>query len=186
MKQRPVWLYILGITGLWHLGRGALPDAAIFIAATIILELDHRGVHRFRYKRLTITRFTLAFSASVAFVLLTFSQRYGVIDWLVLSAIAVFVYLETWHTDSRRDRPQSQSLKRSIIVWSTLLVILGCIELSAYILARAHGGDDQHFPTITVLIDPSLEQYFGRAVFAALWLFLGLRLLRPRVMRDLT
>ena len=181
MKSRSPWLIVLAITGAWHVGRGAYGDGAVFIAAAVLLEADHRGVHKLFHRPLEVTRLALMFLVAALVLLLTFAPRYSWIDVIVIYLVGFFAFLITWHPDSRQRPELTQPMRRATNLWSALLVGLSLFELSAYILATMNGGDDANFPTITVLLDPALEGNLGRAIFAALWLAVGIKLMKPRI-----
>ena len=181
MNKRSYWFYLLATMGIWHLGRGAYGDATVFIAASVLLELDFRNKHLL-LKKFEITYRPLLISILGIFgVVLTLAPRYSTINLFVLYALATVSVLLIWHPDLGRKPEVTLAAKRSIRLWSALLVLLCLIELSAYILATLENGNDIDFPTITVLIDPALESAFGRAIFCIAWLAIGYRLLRPQL-----
>ena len=181
MKSRSPWLIVLAITGAWHVGRGAYGDGAVFIAAAVLLEADHRGVHKLFHRPIEVTRVVLMSTVALAVLLFTFAPRYSLIDVIVIYLVGLFVFLVTWHSDSRQRPEVTRPMHRATYLWSALLVGLSLFELGAYILATMNGGDDKNFPTITVLLDPALEGHLGRALFAVLWLAAGIKLMKPRI-----
>jgi hypothetical protein len=57
-------------------------------------------------------------------------------------------------------------------------VVLCVWEATAFVLSVTVPGGDQMFPTISVLLDPFVENLWGRIVFVGLWLAAGLGLLQ--------
>jgi len=62
-------------------------------------------------------------------------------------------------------------------VWRVLCLILCVWEFGANILGQLNNSLTSH-PTISVLIDPFMDNTVGQTVFVVLWLFLGVGLLR--------
>mgnify|MGYP006278852119 FL=1 len=70
-------------------------------------------------------------------------------------------------------RDSHDRMSRSRLVWAVWFLALCAWEAIAYILSR-HAGDERANPTVTVLLEPSMQSSAGRAVFAVAWLGFGL------------
>ena len=68
-------------------------------------------------------------------------------------------------------------MNRTRWTWLALAVIMCVSELFAYIWANAF-KDDKTYPTISVIVNPVLESPYGRGIFLALWMLIGVGLLQ--------
>jgi hypothetical protein len=64
----------------------------------------------------------------------------------------------------------------------TLALFMAVSELFAYIFATVY-KDDATYPTISILVNPTLESPWGRAMFLTLWMLIGVGLLQIRKKR---
>lgn len=182
-KKRSRWLYIIAAMGIWHLGRGAYGDAAVFILSSVLLELDFRN-KKFLFKKFQIVKKEQLILILIASgVVLSIAPRFSNINLFVLGILAFVSFLLIWHPDLGRRPKIDQPTKRAIKYWSVLLVGLCLIELSAYVLATLDDGNDIDFPTVSVLLDPALESVTGRIVFCIIWLLIGYRLMRSQIFK---
>lgn len=178
------WAALFGVITAWHLWRGAGMDTAIFAAATALLVVeslrpDWLGTrHKVRVSG-RVGLVVCVVSGSV-FVL---TPRYSPLTIAVLVVLGAGAFFMVWYHVHQRYRPALTRLQRTAIhVWLTVATFLLLVEFAAYMGATASGSDER-FPTITVLLDPSFDHPWGRAVFAAGWLLGGWALVTvsPRV-----
>lgn len=178
---RSLWFFVLLTTGIWHLGRGAFGDATIFLIASLLLELDFRNIRLLIKNRISVAPLGIAAGSIVAWVTLTFSPRWGWPDIATLFTVGALAFLNIWHPDYGRKPQITAAQKVAIRIWTWLLIALSVVELSAFVLATMHKSDDFNYPTISVVLDPSLDSVIGRGIFSAVWLTFGYFLVRPRV-----
>jgi hypothetical protein len=83
-------------------------------------------------------------------------------------------------TDASVARPDtpSRAIKRAAVLWSILGVSLCLWELGSFFLGMPSPTAEYAHPPLSDLIGPLLDDPFGRAVGAALWLLGGAALLR--------
>lgn len=183
MKNRSPWIYVLAFTAIWHFSRGAYGDALVFGAGTALLEFDHRGIHKLLPARVAISKSVLTILVLISWVTLTISVRYGLIDMVTLYVLGGLAFISAWHPDYGKRNTHNVSSRRAAMYWSVLALIVCSIELISYIFASMT-KDDFLYPTLTVLLDPSLDHLVGRGIFTAVWLAIGLRLIRPRLTEN--
>lgn len=178
------WVVLFGVIATWHVWRGAGVDSVIFAVATVLLAVesirpDWLGTrHRVRVNgRVGLV---VCLLAAAVFVL---TPRYSPPTIAVLVVLGVGAFFMAWYHMHQRYRPQLTRLQRNAIhVWLIVVTFLLLVEFAAYMGATASGSDER-FPTITVLLDPSFDHPWGRALFAAGWLLGGWALVTvsPRV-----
>ena len=184
LKKRSRWLYIIAAMGIWHLGRGAYGDAAVFILSTILLELDFRNKNLLFKKFQIVKKEQLILILIASGVVLSIAPRFSNLNLIVLGILAFISFLLIWHPDFGRRPKLDEPTKQAIKYWSVLLVLLCLIELAAYVLATLDDGNDIDFPTVSVLLDPALETVPGRFIFCLIWLSIGYRLMRPALVKN--
>lgn len=183
MIKRSPWILVLAITSIWHFSRGAYGDGLVFGVGALVLELDKRGIRKLLPKQIRVSKSLLTILVLLIWVTLTISTRYGVLDLLVLYLIGCLVFLSAWHPDFGKRKFHDAASRRAAKYWSWLALVVCGIELLSYMFA-SKTKDDYQFPTLTVLVDPWIDHLFGRAIFNAIWLAIGLRLIRPKVSQD--
>ena len=66
------------------------------------------------------------------------------------------------------------------MLWAIAGIAICGWELASFVLERVYPGQKSAHPAISDLLDPALDVTWGRALFIAGWLLLGLLLLVPR------
>jgi hypothetical protein len=173
-----VCVAIVVITGAFHIYRGVPREAYLFFAVAALIALaGNRLVPTPRARSVWVpsplASLPLAVAAAAAWTLLPVrSTGQGVL----LGAIGVTVLAVGW-VQGDADAAVPGPIRRTAAVWIGLGVALCLWELAAYLVAQWRGNEDA-FPTISVLVDPIVEIPLYRAVLLTLWLILGLALVR--------
>lgn len=99
------------------------------------------------------------------------------------ATVAVAMPAATAVAVARRQPPDDHAGPRrlpvaGLVAWAAVFVALGLWELTALLLQPSLTTDSYVHPTISVLMDPVLAGYVGRAAFLSLWLATGWYLLR--------
>lgn len=181
-KRVSPWIPILALISVWHNWRSVNADTWIFGVPTVILLLDalHFNVIKPHERRHYKPALMQAIGIGL-WVVLAFSPRHGDIDRWVLGLLGLVSFYLIWTIDVGR-RPKVTPLhKRANIAWSVAIVVFCIVEFTAYMFAISPNGGDIKYPTLSVLLDPLLNQTPSRAVLVLLWLLLGFKLLRIRV-----
>lgn len=174
-----LWICVLTIMASFQTWRGAYIDGVLFYAIVAMLVIDRLTGGRIRLLKQPVIVpkvVTVGITGTLALVLIV-APRHGWIDLVTMVAIGVTVLILAWEpAPNRRELPE-KALKRSALLWSMLAVGLCVWEALAFILSVTMPiGTD--FPTVSVLLDPALENLWGRIFFVVLWLAGGLGLLR--------
>lgn len=180
------WIGILALTSGFQFFRGAPADGVVFAAAAAALTLDLTGVLRFARTAWLPPR-VVAFSVGVVIVaLLAMLPRYSFADGVIVAGIGLSVIPFAWpnHASTSVDvspagsGAPSRAIRRAAILWSMLGVALCLWELSSFFLGMPSPTAEYEHPPLSDIIGPLLDDPFGRAVGAALWLLGGAALLR--------
>ena len=176
------WIPILALISLWHNWRSVNADTWIFGVPTAILLLDAIRIYIVKPHARKQPHVALVQATAIGlWVILSFSARHGDLDRWVLGVLGVISFYVVWTIDVGR-RPKITHLhKRANIAWSIAIVVFCIVEFTAYMLAIAPNGGDLKYPTLSVLLDPLLNQTPSRAVLVLLWLLLGIKILRLKV-----
>jgi hypothetical protein len=175
-----LWICFLAIMAGFQTWRGAYVDGILFFALVAMLILDRLTAGRIVIiKRPFIApkAVTLAITGTLGVVLVV-APRHSWVDLAVFIAIGVTVLLVAWEPAPERVQRPHKSYVRSMWMWSMLAVALCLWEATAFVLSVSVPGGSEDFPTISVLLDPFVENTWGRLVFVGLWLAAGYGLLR--------
>lgn len=170
------WTVILVATGLFQVFRGAPIDGAFFLVVAAVLVADEFGF-------VTLPgvaaprRWVLGVAAAVLGTLMVLAPRHGLVEGLVVSAIGLSVLLFAW-PDHDGTTATRAPLRRAGILWSVVAVAACVIELASFLLGVPSEAAKFAHPSVSLLLDPALDTIEGRVVFTALWLVVGIALLR--------
>jgi hypothetical protein len=175
-----LWICVLGIMAGFQTWRGAYVDGVLFFSLVGMLIVD-----RLTGGRLVILKkpvlapkaVTLAITGTLG-VVLVLAPRHSWVDLAVFVAIGVTVLLVAWEPAPERIQRPHKAYLRSMWMWSMLAVAICLWEATAFILSVTMPGGNEDFPTISVLLDPFVENTAGRLLFVGLWLAAGYGLLR--------
>lgn len=189
MRQAPLrtrispWAVLFAVIATWHAWRGAGFDTVIFALGTVLLTVeslrpDLLGTrHRVRVRGKHAAAVCTALGAG-----LVVAPRASALTVTLVTVIGVSAFFMAWYHLHQRYRPALTITQRTgIHLWLGVATFLLLVEFAAYMAASASGSDER-FPTITVLIDPTIGHMWGRAVFVTLWLLGGWALVsvKPR------
>ena len=174
------WLPVFAFVTMFHVMRGAIGDAIIFGIGTVLLIADWKKLFKWhmperpRFGKTSVV-IAILLSSSVLF----FSERGGWQDIVLLLALAPVSIALIYYRDHGPKPSSTKLMARTKWIWMTLALCMAVSELFAYIFAAVY-KDDSTYPTISVLVNPILDQPWGRAVFLVAWLLIGLGLLQVR------
>lgn len=175
-----LWICVLAIMASFQTWRGAYVDGILFFSLVVMLLVD-----RFTSGRLVILQrpifapkwVTLTITGALG-VVLVLAPRHSWADLVVFIAIGVTVLLVAWEPAPERVQRPHTAYLHSMWTWSMLAVAICLWEATAFVLSVTIPGGNEDFPTISVLLDPFVENIWGRLVFVGLWLSAGYGLLR--------
>jgi hypothetical protein len=102
---------------------------------------------------------------------------------IVLTCGAVGFRMVWYHLHQHYHSALDTRQRNAIRLWVAATVLLLLVEFSAY-LGAVSSGSDSAYPTITVLLDPAIDHWWGRSLFSALWLVGGWALVSTRPVGD--
>ena len=168
----------------FQLWRGAVLDASLFAAAAVLMAVPWSPRLGIRPVRVP-TRIAAALIPALV-LFLAVAPFHGS---AARALVAVMGPAALWQAcavdpaahhsacdrsdDASRSRGINNGLVRSRRVWACWFLGLCMWEGVAFVLSR-RAGDEQANPTVTVLLEPSMQSSVGRAVFAAGWLAFGI------------
>ena len=175
-----LWICILAIMAGFQTWRGAYVDGILFFSLVAMLVID-----RLTGGRLVILKkpihapklLTLGITGALGAVLV-FAPRHSWVDLFVFIALGITVLLVAWEPAPERIQRPRRAYARSMWMWSMLSVAICLWEATAFVMSVTLPGGSEDFPTISLLLDPFVENTWGRMVFVGLWLAAGYGLLR--------
>ena len=175
-----LWICVLGIMAGFQTWRGAYVDGILFFALVAMLVLDRlTGGQIVIFKKPIVAPKAITIGITgVLGVVLVLAPRHSWIDLAVFIAIGVTVLIVAWEPAPERVKRPRKALHRSMWFWSMAAVVLCLWEATAFVLSVTVPNGNENFPTISVLLDPFVENQWGRLVFVGLWLAAGYGLLR--------
>lgn len=176
-RNTVLWIGVLGLMSAFQLWRGAYVDGLLFAGLVTMLVVDRITGGRIVLlrKAADAPRVAVLSVATVLGVILIFAPRHSLLDAFAISVTGTLALIVAWVPSGKRPERPAPAYRRTAVTWSLLGVALCLWEAAAYIASVSGGGD--HFPTISVLLEPMMEWPIGRAVFTGLWLLAGLSLL---------
>lgn len=175
-----LWMSVLTIMATFQTWRGAYVDGILFYAIVAMLVIDRLTGGRIVLIKKPIVApkiITLGITGVLGAVLV-FAPRHSWIDLIAFIAIGVTVLVVAWEPYEVRVKSPRQALVRSMWFWSLAAVAICLWEATAFVLSVTMPAGNENFPTISVLLDPFVENIWGRFVFVGLWLAAGYGLLR--------
>ena len=175
-----LWICVLGIMAGFQTWRGAYVDGILFFSLVAMLIIDRLTGGRIVIIKKPVAApkiLTLAITGVLG-VVLVLAPRHSWVDLAVFIAIGVTVLLVAWEPAPEREQRSHKALLRSMWMWSMLAVAICLWEATAFVLSVTMPGGNENYPTISVLLDPFVENVWGRLIFVGLWLAAGYGLLR--------
>lgn len=176
---RVAWIFIAGVTAAVQFVRGAWIDGVFFAAAVFALALDGLGAFgkvvssgRRRPMRVVVP------VVLVVLIVLTFAPLHGLVAGVTVVAIGVAALALAWPDRPRPRRRWSPAVRRSAVAWSVVGVVTCLWELAMFLVSTFAPSARAEYPALSDLLDAMVAGPLGQVVFAALWLGLGLVVLR--------
>ncbi len=174
------WIAILVLIGGFQLFRGAITDAAVFLALAVALVADTIGwLPAIRRRESRLPWIVVVIALVVAAAVLVLTPRHGLGDQLVLIASGLLVLIVVWPSaPSGTVSPMTARLARTAALWAAVGIALCLWELAMYLLGTFLPGGRTSFPALSDLLNPLIDSPAGRIVFVVAWLLGGVALLR--------
>jgi len=191
LRTNAAWIGILALTSGFQFFRGAPMDGMVFGVAAALLIGDVFGLLSFvRIPSPRPRRWVSIAAGVVLTLLLTFLPRYSIADGIILVAIGLTLMPFVWADPPARMQEESTeqqdattdatrvAIRRAALLWSAVGVLLCLWELGSFFLAMPSPAAEFRHPPLSDLIDPIMNNPFGRLACVALWLLAGVGLLR--------
>lgn len=170
------WIAIVAIIALVQVVRAEYLDAIVFGATAVVLAIDAVAGPRVRARR--PPTWAIVAGAVLTGGVLAFAPRHGALAAVVVIAIGVAALAIAWPDPVRDDQPaDGRRTTRAAIAWAIVAIATCLLELASFLLGRYTAETKFTHPALSDLLNPLVDQWGGMAVFAALWLALGVLLL---------
>ena len=177
------WLPVLVFVTAFHINRGSTGDAIIFGLGSLILIADwKKWIPWHMPERPKVSGWVIGLVIAVSCSVLFFTERNGWQAIVLLLALVPIALVMVYYRDHGPKPGATKQMTRTKWVWMTLALFMAVSELFAYIFTTVY-KDDATYPTISILVNPTLESPWGRAIFLALWMLIGVGLLQIRKKR---
>ncbi len=174
------WVVIFVIMALFHVWRESWQDVAIFGISAIVILTQVFGLTKIGFEsQPKLGLWTISPVVALSAIILYISPRHGLENFLVLMFFIAIGIVLIMYKDAPRQFPAKKTIRRSRLLWALWAIGFALNELFAYVASKLTGSLDG-FPTISVILDPVLDEPLGRAVFVALWLASGIYLFGVR------
>lgn len=178
-----LWLLTLAVMSAFQFWRGAPIDGAVFAAVALGLVIE-RAV---RMRRVTASalapasvsaprapRLAIIVGAAIAAGLaIALGPRTGPMSILVVVALGVAAVALVWRREPEPSTRTAEARRRSRRAWATIAIALCLWEASAYVLSVTVPRGWIGFPTVSLLLEPVVDNGWTRAVLIAAWLSAG-------------
>ena len=174
-----LWIAVLAIMASFQAWRGAWVDAILFYAIVAVLVIDRLtgGTIKLIKQPLIVSKPVMLIAGGIATMILVIAPRHGVINFVVMVVIGLSVLLVAWQPQPEGKKLPARAYTRSTYAWAILAVALCVWEALAFIFSVVMPNGLLNYPTVSVLLDPLVENLWGRIFFVALWIAGGLALL---------
>lgn len=174
-----LWIAVLAIMASFQAWRGAWVDAILFYAIVAVLVIDRLtgGTITLIKQPLIVSKPVMLVAGGIATMILVIAPRHGVINFVVMVVIGLSVLLVAWQPQPEGKKLPARAYTRSTYAWAILAVALCVWEALAFIFSVVMPNGLLNYPTVSVLLDPLVENLWGRIFFVALWIAGGLALL---------
>jgi hypothetical protein len=175
---RNPWVWFFAITAAFQVFRGSFSDTVIFGLGGALVAIAASGAVNRNFLSRHQVRLAASLPVAIGLALaLSLLPRHSPIHATIFIAILPLVIALVWHRDSGEKIKPNAEEKRARSLWAALCVGICIWELGANIVGQLNNTLTE-FPTLSVLIDPSLDTILGQGIFATLWLAAGWGFLR--------
>ena len=173
-----LWTSMLIFSAIMQFWRAAIVDGIIYILAGLMcLLLEIKSVEAFLYSlKIRIThRFRFVFMAVfIELALVRIHTVPALVGFLLLLPVLVMI-----EPPKLPDVDNKKAFKRSKTVLITLAFAFGLTEVISLVVTLT-GINETDFPTVSLLLDPTLHTTVGRVLLLIPYFFVGYVLVFPR------
>ena len=173
-----LWFWLFLTTTLFQIFRGSIVDTIIFGLGTLMVFLSAANLlNHIHLAKPHAHKYAIYTTVFVIVVALSVVPRHGELHTIVVLAVLPLALRYAWYSDRGPKDKADIRIKRASQIWAAASVGILLWEFAANILGQLDKSL-YSFPTISVLVDPLLDNLVGQAIFVALWLAAGIGFLR--------
>lgn len=173
-----LWFWLFVVTTALQIFRGSLVDTVIFGCGALMVFLSAANLlNHVHLAKPHAHKYAIYTTVLVIVLALSFVPRHTPLQAIIVLAILPLALRFAWYSDRGPKDRADERITRARMVWAAGGVGLLLWEFAANILGQ-FDKSLHSFPTLSVLIDPALDNIFGQAAFAVLWLVGGIGFLR--------
>jgi hypothetical protein len=175
---RNLWFWLFLITTAFQVFRGSFVDTLIFGAGTLMVFLSAANLlNHVQLEKPHVNKYAIYTTVLVIVLALSLVPRHTPLQAVIVLAILPLALRFAWYSDTGPKDRADVRIARARTAWAAGAVGLLLWEFAANILGQ-FDNSLQSFPTLSVLIDPLLDDLIGQTVFVVLWLIVGIGFLR--------
>lgn len=175
---RNMWFWLFLTTTVFQVFRGSLIDTIIFGLGTLMVFLSAANLlNHVHLEKPHAHKYAIYTTVLVTVLALSLVPRHTPLQSIIVLAILPLALRFAWYSDVGPKDKADRRIKRAQMVWAAGGVGLLLWEFAANIFGQLDKSL-QSFPTISVLVDPMLDNIVGQAAFAVIWLIIGIGFLR--------
>ena len=173
-----LWFWLFLVTTLFQVFRGSIVDTIIFGLGTVMVFMSAANMlNHIRLTKPHVNKYAIYTSVFVIVVALSIVPRHSELHAIVVLAVLPLALRFAWYSDrGPKDRADAR-IKRARMTWAAASVGILLWEFAANIFGQ-FDKSLYSFPTISVLVDPLLDNLVGQAIFVILWLTVGIGFLK--------
>ena len=176
--QLSLWALVFAITDGLQFFRGAWEDAVVFTLATLLVLGAGTIFRHYDWdSNSVITPRQVDFGLAAVGIFFIVAPRHTLFGLTLTILLAPMLVALIWGNHRGPRSKATDRIKRARLVWVCWAVVTALWEFGANILGQLD-NNLYSFPTISVLLDPLLDNLFGKAGFVVLWILVGAGLLR--------
>lgn len=173
-----LWVVAFALIAGLQVFRGSLGDTVIFSLGTLVIAWSGFVPHRWDLPtNHLISNRILSFCFVVLGIGVALLPKHSVPMALVFLALAPLALALAWGTHRGPKGKASLKIKRARVLWVSWATLTCIWEFAANILGQLNNTHTA-YPTISILIVPFLDSSLGQAAFVAVWILVGLSLIR--------
>ena len=173
-----LWFWLFLVTTLFQVFRGSIVDTIIFGLGTVMVFMSAANMlNHIRLTKPHVNKYAIYTSVFVIVVALSIVPRHSELHAIFVLAVLPLALRFAWYSDrGPKDRADAR-IKRARMTWAAASVGILLWEFAANIFGQ-FDHSLHSFPTISVLVDPLLDNLVGQAIFVILWLTVGIGFLK--------
>lgn len=175
---RNLWFWLFVTTTAFQIFRGSIVDTIIFGLGTVMVFMSAANLlNHVHLSKPHAHKYAIYTAVFVIVVALSIVPRHSEVHAIGVLAVLPLALRFAWYSDrGPKDKPDLRITLASrtwaaasvgILIWEFAANILGQLDHSLH-----------SFPTISVLVDPLLDDLAGQAIFVVLWLAVGIGFLK--------